>query len=283
MSGTVVATGTDVKFIGSMTPMTQTNWQNYFGMLHKTGIIDGLLLDASRNRLTDGSVIVNGLIAKIETDNGYTSITGPTSDEVDALFLVRVYLKQEKVELVRKTGIAAGASDQDCADVVISMIQDESSYCDRNDDYYEIALGYWSYHVEQYHAIDCRRFSVTPRNMSTQAEQISGNGIYCCSASADVMIKPFNPVDEAVIVDRVNFSGDVISFSKYFYLGYGKYNSDIAPLVYASLPISYDYRSSDFTVDGVKIKHTTTVGMTTFRVARVSSASIQHYIVTIHK
>ena len=39
MQETVIATGTDVKFIGGVTPMTQENWQAYFSTFHKNGII----------------------------------------------------------------------------------------------------------------------------------------------------------------------------------------------------------------------------------------------------
>ena len=278
MTDTIVSSGTNVKFIGATTPMTQANWQDYFGTLHKSGVLEGF--GVINGNVYDGAAIVNGIIAKIVTELGYTPFTPPSDQEIDALILIRVYLKQQKVELIRRTGIAAGSSYQNCADVIVNLIQNEDAYCTRNDDYYEMTLGYINAAVDYRYTINCRRFSTPPSGPIQGSDILQGNQDYFMSGAQNYRIDPFNPPERIKIFDLTSYN--IITFSKYFYLAYNStvYDTNVAPLVYAAVPITFYYNNSDFTVDGVTIKHTTTKAMAMFEVVRYYKNTVYSVTVT---
>lgn len=264
MQETVIATGTDVKFIGGVTPMTQENWQAYFSTFHKNGIIgtnDFKQGSASSSYFVvyDGSVFANGIIAKLETANGYTLVTTPTSSERDILICARVYLKQEKIELVRKTTLAAGSSYQNCADVIVNLIQNEDAYCTRNDDYYDIAIAYVNY-LDTYSVIDCRRFSgkIMWRDVP-EKYRLRGDGSYTYndSSGAYFEIDPFVPPTEAQLVYIAKTSGQKDnSFGLRYYLSTNStFTTNISPLIMNSLPLTYYYDPSVFAINSTSLVH----------------------------
>lgn len=268
MQETVVKTGTNVKFIGSTTKMTQANWQDYFKVFKKTGFvgIDSFKVETAvlnYPRIYDGAVMVNGILAKYETDDGFFYSTKPTQSEIDALFCVRVYLQEEKIEIVRKTGLAAGTSYQNCADVIVNLIQNEDAYCTRNDTYFDVAFCYLNYNDDQ-HNVDCRRFSEDVKAMLYHGF-LSGNGsVYFVSAISTTPnfiingIDPFNPPDEIHFTFAASQNGTYyLQLNQNLLIAnrYGNLFTNVEPLVRNALPITYLY-TSDFTVSGNGIKNT---------------------------
>lgn len=156
MQESVVATFNDVKFIRSTTPMTQANWQEYFGNAIQSGVYSGLeqrnyngstVYTNGRRLITDGVVFANGIYAKLETEDGYTDIGAFPSGVVDRMIVVRVYYGSETAELVQKTGLAevsTGTPAQDylCQRELMKLTFDESRNCIRNTEYYEIPVFY---------------------------------------------------------------------------------------------------------------------------------------------
>lgn len=145
MAETILVSGTDVKFIEGATKMTQENWQKYFGALHGSKIVSGLnisyALYPNSTILYDGIVMVNGIMAELKTPDGYTTINRPTEDEFDNFIFLRVYLTEEKVELVRKTGITSSNKANVEAEIA-KFIADDSYQCVRNDSIYDVPLFY---------------------------------------------------------------------------------------------------------------------------------------------
>lgn len=153
---TVIATYDDVKFIQSTTPMTQANWQEYFGTALESGVYSGFeqrnyignsSYSNGKRLITDGCVVANGIYAKIQTNDGYTDIGAFPSGVVDRLIVVRVYYGSETAELVQKTGLAdvsTGIPSQSylCQRELMYLSFDESRNCVRNNDYYEIPIFY---------------------------------------------------------------------------------------------------------------------------------------------
>lgn len=263
MQETVVKTGTNVKFIGSVTKMTQANWQDYFKAFKKTGIVgaDSFKVETamlSYPRIYDGVVMVDGILAKYETDDGYFYSTKPSQSEIDALFCVRVYLQQEKIEIVRKTGLAAGTSYQNCADVIVNLIQNEDAYCTRNDTYFDVAFCYLNYNDDQ-HNVDCRRYSEDVKANMPHGF-LSGDGsVYYSGANVDIEgIDPFNPPDDLHFTYIASQSGNYyVQFNVNYLIGnyYGNLHTNVEPLVRTALPLTFCY-TSDFTASGNTIKHT---------------------------
>ena len=161
MEETIIETFDDVKFIQGATKMNQTNWQNYFGTMLPNGIYEGLLVQDYYglnengypitmwdypNIITDGSVFVNGLLAQIRTEDGYTEI-GNTTANTDRFICVRVYLKEEKAQIVQKTGIAEYDSTRVNYNIntlheLDKFVFDETYCCDRNEYYWDIPIFY---------------------------------------------------------------------------------------------------------------------------------------------
>ena len=266
MQESIVSTGADVKFIGNSTPMTQANWQDYFSTFHKNGIIgyDDLRVSIINTTvyIRYGSVFVNGLLAKLDTGSGTTvTSTTPTQSEIDALFCLRVYLQEEKVELVRKTGLAAGTSYQNCADVVVNLMFHDHLYCTRDDEIYEIPIAYMQYASCTYF-VDCRRYSGTYQ-FSGNVADIRGDGerVFGYSSGSDYYIDPFIPPKSTKLIFYPWEAGTFTNGFKYQYY-FGDENSwfttNIEPLVRNSVPIVYYYDKSDFTLDSVnnRITHT---------------------------
>lgn len=283
MQETVVSTGTNVKFIGSATPMTQANWQDYFSTTMKNGVVGmtDFLVDPgyeSNVKINDGKLIVNGLIIKQESVNGYIFVPKPASG--DALYCVRVYLTEQKYEIIRKDSIAEGTSYQDCADVIVDLIQSEDAYCERNEQYFDFAIGYYNANVDTTHIVDCRRYSETLELYENSVTWLRGKCYNTNTGSVTLMLSPFWPVEKVKFVSF--YSGSTIGFSKYFFLATGTaYNANVAPLVAADIPITFEYNNAQFTNGETAITHTTTTNMASFEVSRTATSYIQYYIITV--
>lgn len=170
MEETILETFDDVKFIQGATKMNQTHWQEYFGTALPNGIYDGLQVQDYYglqvrelggfpyesdipvatfdypNILTDGSVFVNGLLAQIRTEDGYTEI-GRGENESDRFICIRVYLKEEKAQIIQKTGIAefdstASTYDRRTMHALNHFMADESYCCERNEYLWDVPIFY---------------------------------------------------------------------------------------------------------------------------------------------
>lgn len=159
MGSSIVATGNNVKFIGGVTPLTQANWQEYFGTLEPNGIVSGFdFLDRGLSldtKITDGKIYMNGILYSLDTNDGYTTIAQPTQEEVDTFVCARVYFHEERIELIRKTNIAPATYYAQYIPYVEQFATDESYQCDRNSSFYELPIGYRVYRRE---IGDLRRF-----------------------------------------------------------------------------------------------------------------------------
>ena len=155
----VISTFSNVKFIQGLTPMTQENWQAYFGTTLKTGVYKGLNPKLVRTgaytepkvRIYDGVVYANGIRAEIETQDGYTDIGTITSGLTDRFIVVRVHLDTETAELVQISDVngAPGGSPEwtigiYCTKTLMEMTADESYLCTRNEYYWDIPIFYQS-------------------------------------------------------------------------------------------------------------------------------------------
>lgn len=147
MEETTIATFDNVKFIEGVTKLTQNNWQEYFGSLFPNGAIKGLCSPNSSsgvyNQISDGIAIANGIIAKLETEQEYTSIQIPAG-VYDCFACLRIHFTDELAELVVKRNIADTESTVQFMKELMQFTKDESYYCERNSDYYEIPLYYVS-------------------------------------------------------------------------------------------------------------------------------------------
>ena len=298
MQESVVVTGNNVKFIGGVTPMTQENWQDYFMTFKKNGVIgmddftavtDGL----SSVRIYDGSVIVDGILARYETDDGYFYGAKPTSTEIDALFCVRVYLHEEKVEIVRKTGLAAGSSYQNCADVIAYMILHEDAYCTRNDQIFDVPIAYLNY-MDSDNRVDVRRFCDPKARLLPGTNIFRGNGVVYRGVSGGNSydyngVDPFNPPDDIQLAIVPLYSGNVQSnFNLRYNIGAstnpGKLFNTVEPLVRTARPLTF-YYTSDFTTTTNGIQYTTTIaenGTVVFTIRRASD-SLFRFAFTAHQ
>lgn len=155
MQESVIATFNDVQFIQGVTPMTQANWQEYFGTTLKSGIYSGFGQGVKRDGtiiphvIYDGVAIANGIRAEIETELGYTDIgfLDAYGDVLDRFICLRIHFLSETAELIKKESIAEKAytSEQTNEMLMRTMLQfeyDESYMCTRNNQYYDIPLFY---------------------------------------------------------------------------------------------------------------------------------------------
>ena len=157
MNESVISTFTGVKFIQGLTPMTQENWQSYFGSAIKNGVYSGL---APKNapqstvsiQVTDGVVFANGIQARLETEDGYTDIGSMLNTGLeDRLICVRVHYNSETAELIQKsnvTDIPSSAVERTknylFAQTLAKLTADESYLCTRNESYWDIPIFYQS-------------------------------------------------------------------------------------------------------------------------------------------
>ena len=142
MEETIISTVNDVKFIENETRMTQSNWQKYFGKLFPSGVIEGLgkYSNNESNHIKDGTAIANGIMAKIETDDGYTAIDVP-SGTYDYFVCLRIHFSTEQADLVLKTNIAPEENRQYLTELC-KFTQDDSYCCSRTTEYYELPIVY---------------------------------------------------------------------------------------------------------------------------------------------
>lgn len=165
MAETILSTSDNVKFIEGMTKMNQSNWQTYFGKALPNGVYDGLLVQdfigssssssdtyTFPRMLTAGSVFVNGIMAKLDTNVDLGEITGQTG-VYDRFICARVWLHEEKMQIIQKTGIAEYSSDGSMWNYNLTaqtkFFMDYEDYqCTRNTYYYDVPLFYQSYGQE---------------------------------------------------------------------------------------------------------------------------------------
>ena len=231
MAETLIATVDNVKFINGVTEMNQANWQEYFASQFRNRIIDGLTPSASSSGISvaDGSVIVNGIYAKTAFTNGSVSLS---YSGYDAFVCLRVYLNEERVELVEKYNIAASSTSQNIQTEAGNFMADESYQCTRNDTIYEIPIIYAG---KDYFSsgVDLRKFGVRSENYfesGTLARHVftSKNNyiIGVPNTGVDTLIPGLiNVVDEADDVDiyfydnNVSHTGATFTISRYAYTG----------------------------------------------------------------
>lgn len=200
MTETVIATGDNVKFIEGVTQMNQANWQEYFGSQLENRVIEGFNPGKSTDAtavIYDGSVFVNGIYAKLELEGGSKNIY--VADNYDAFLCLRVYLNEEKVELVKKT---VAVSESYIVVEIDRFISDESYQCTRNSTIYEIPLFYCgaNYYKD---GVDLRRYGNLNKNLYNN-RVLQGNNTYVLkdpNQGADYLIKAY--------IDYVNEADDV--------------------------------------------------------------------------
>ena len=157
MNESVISSFENVKFIQGLTPMTQENWQSYFGSAIKSGVYNGLAPKSTSQsptsiRITDGDVFANGIQARLETQDGYTDIGSMINTGLeDRLICVRVHFSSETAQLIQKTNVSDIPSsvpqdgmDTYFANTLAKLIADESYLCTRNSSYYDIPIFYQS-------------------------------------------------------------------------------------------------------------------------------------------
>lgn len=157
MNESVISTFTGVKFIQGLTPMTQENWQSYFGSAIKNGVYSGLApkstsLSPMIIRVSDGVVFANGIQARLETESGYTDCGSLYNTGLeDRLICVRVHYNSETAELIQKsnvTDIPSSAVERTknylFTQTLVKLIADESYLCTRNESYWDIPIFYQS-------------------------------------------------------------------------------------------------------------------------------------------
>ena len=161
----VISTTTDVKFIESVTKMTQANWQAYFGTVLPNGVYkdspyNGFMLQTASSGgpwgINAGTAIANGIVANVATQ---TTFSASVSDsDIDRFICLRIYFGEEKAQIIAKTGIAASIADADIVAEFDKFVVSEAYNCTRNDDYYEIPLFYQGPDSGHYHwGFDLRR------------------------------------------------------------------------------------------------------------------------------
>lgn len=153
MNESTILTFDDVKFIGGETKLTQPNWQDYFGNALVNGVYSGLdanlnqIRSAGRYVINDGVIFVNGMMGKIETENGYTDLGW--GEDIDEFYCARMNFQNGTVDLVKKTGIAdtSGASTTAAKNLaylktLMEFEYDESYCCTRDVSVWDIPLLY---------------------------------------------------------------------------------------------------------------------------------------------
>ena len=283
MAEYIMSTGTDVKFIEGMTKMTQANWQEYFSAQFPNRIIDGFNTSSSSSSINvvDGSAIVNGIYTKMEFENGRV-IFAPIG--YDAFICMRVYLNEEKVELVEKYNIATSNSSNSIATAMENFMSDESYQCTRNDTIYEIPLHYSG---TDYFAsgIDLRRRGTLSENVqndhpTTTTIVLSGRNKYYLdlpNTGADTLIPVYiDFINEAEDVDLYFYvsnssSGATLAISQYPYT-----NPSNDPLGNYMLMLGLRYDSAEWTVDSTNhyLKKVISTGLTHIKVKLLTSSVV---------
>lgn len=282
MAEYIMSTGTDVKFIEGITLMTQANWQEYFSAQFPNRIIDGFNTTSSSSSINvvNGSAIVNGIYTKMEFENGRI-IFAPVG--YDAFICLRVYLNEEKVELVEKYNIATSNSSNSIQTAMENFMSDESYQCTRNDTIYEIPLHYSG---TDYFAngIDLRRRGTLSENVqndnpTTTTTVLSGRNKYYLdlpNTGADTLIP--------VYIDFINGAEDV---DLYFYVSnYGSgatlaisqypYTDPSNPLSNYAQMLIIRYDSAEWTVDSTNhyLKKVISSGLTHIKVKLLWSSVV---------
>lgn len=266
MQETVIEEFTNVEFIQGKTKMNQTNWQTYFGAALPSGIYSGLMVqDYYGNQtfdypqiLTDGVVFANGIYAKIGTD-GYTDIgriDGTTSVK-DRFICIRVWLQEEKAQIVQKTNIAEYSTNisQFNSNVyreLMKFMDNESYLCTRNSYYYDIPVFYQSYEDPDCwlsrgrslrRVIDLQNKSlVNPNLIGTEIPEggeahsllISGNNYYSGYVNR-VYMDYIDPPHDAMLYVRSNSNTFKVYFDLYNWIN--KTRGSINPTYITSLYI----------------------------------------------
>ena len=277
MTETVIATGDNVKFIEGVTLMTQANWQEYFGKQFENRVIDGFNPGKPTDSVVtiyDGSVFVNGLYAKLELEGGSKNIY--VLDAYDAFICLRVYLNEEKVELVKKS-VATFSSEASIAYEIDKFIADESYQCTRNSSIYEIPLFYCgaSYYKD---GVDLRRYGVQNKNLYNK-RVLSGNNTYVLkdpNQGADYLIKAYiDYVNEADDVDIYLYSPDGYSGAT-FALSYSPYVNG-QELIAGHSRLFYHYDSAEWTDDSTNRRLTKAIAsnsLTHIKVKLIETSTI---------
>ena len=151
--------------------LNQENWQMYFGGSLPSGMLvkgrlesDGVNYSSALSRqvlsnnyigFRPGSVLLNGIFATYE---GGTSIPVIQSEDIDRLFVARVFNTAGNVKIVAMTKVAA---EYGYTPVVFAkmLLQDESIGCTRNETTYDIPLCYEVFGNDVY---DLRRLIYLP-------------------------------------------------------------------------------------------------------------------------
>lgn len=148
----VLYTGYNTQFIEGVTKMNQENWQEYFGATLESKILSGFDFYTRAGttsqsglwlHINDGIAIANGIVGKTEFDEGYFEDPDILpGDRNDILYCARIHFGEERIELVKKFGITPYNQNNNYSDILKELLIDESAYCDRNTDYYEIPITY---------------------------------------------------------------------------------------------------------------------------------------------
>ena len=223
MTEAIIATFDDVKFIEGVTKMTQSNWQGYFGSVIPDGVYSGLEFQQINNsyssyyHLTDGVAFVNGLMAVLKTNDGYTDIgRWYATSEKDAFFCLRIYLKDQKAEVIKKVGILDTITEQATNEPTKFMwalgkfLANEAYQCDRDELIWDVPLIYFGYNLLNY-GRDLRRMvkpngkpEINPRNpnlFSNRSSLVSSNNVYTATADATYYLDTVNFPNEAIILN----------------------------------------------------------------------------------
>ena len=284
MAEYIMRSGTDVKFIEGMTLMTQANWQEYFSAQFPNRVIEGLKSNnvASGSILvTSGSAIVNGIYTKMVFENDAAIFAKLGRDQFVCL---RVYLNEEKVELVEKYDIASSNSSGDIQTTMMNFMADESYQCTRSDTIYEIPLFYSG---TDYFAkgIDLSRRGTLSENVkndhpATITTVLSGRNKYYLAlpnTGADTLIPVYiDFINEAEDVDLYfyvsnNSSGATLAISQYPYT-----NISNDPLSYYAQMLIIRYDSTEWTVDSTNhyLKKVISSGLTHIKVKLLTSSVV---------
>lgn len=225
MTESIVATYDNVKFIEGVSKLTQDNWQSYFSHVIQNGVYSGLEFQQQVNtssimfHITDGIAFVNGIMAELHTADGYTDIgSWYETGNKDAFYCLRVYLNQEKAEIVKKTDIIDSVTASVPDDFYLYtyalgyFLQDESYQCARNNTYYDIPLMYFGmYATFLRFGRDLRRMvkpdgtrEINPKNPCVYANfynLVRSNNVYAVgTAGTSYYIDSVNLPDDAIIV-----------------------------------------------------------------------------------
>lgn len=239
----VLATSDDVKFIEGVTKMTQSNWMSYFGNAIPSGVIEGFkpFVDNRTNRISDGTVIANGIVAKITTDDGYTDFTlpDPYYSRYDTFLCVRVYFSEERAELVQKFNLSSSNDNDELSEVEENLITDESYGCIRNSEFYEVPvfyvprttnLTYWGRSLRRWG--DKYYFDFTlPTSLTQELIRLSGaNNIYFSSIQNHQVYAiddmDFGDQCTLIVKNDLSASRELYLFRQRYTVGIKQYPSD---------------------------------------------------------